>query len=319
MSLINKKSKIYLAGHSGLVGSAILNKLETSGYKNIIISNRKQLDLRNQKKVLNFFKKNKFQSVIIAAAKVGGINANNNYRADFIYDNLSIQNNIIHSSFVTGVKNLLFLGSSCIYPRKCKQPIKENYLLTGDLEKTNEPYAIAKIAGIKLCESYNIQHKTNYRCLMPCNIYGPNDNYNLKNSHFFPALIAKTYKAIKKNKKNLVVWGSGRPKRELMYVDDLANACLFFLNKKTKETLINVGSSLEMTITEYAKFIIKKFNAKLKIKFDKSMPDGTARKLLNSSIAKKYGWKPKFSLDNGFDITLKSFMVKYNNQRKFLK
>jgi len=199
---INKKSKIYLAGHSGLVGSAILNKLKTAGYINITLRSREKLDLRNQKKVLNFFKKNKFQLVIIAAAKVGGIYANNNYRADFIYDNLSIQNNIIHSSFVTGVKNLLFLGSSCIYPRKCKQPIKENYLLTGDLEKTNEPYAIAKIAGIKLCESYNIQHKTNYKCLMPCNIYGPNDNYNLKNSHFFPALIAKTYDAIKKNKKH---------------------------------------------------------------------------------------------------------------------
>ena len=314
MSLINKQAKIYLAGHSGLVGSAILNKLKISGYKNIIICSHKELDLRNQKKVLNFFKINKFKLVIIAAAKVGGIYANNNYRADFIYDNLSIQNNIIHSSFLTGVKDLLFLGSSCIYPKKCKQPIKESYLLTGDLEKTNEPYAIAKIAGIKLCESYNIQHKTNYKCLMPCNIYGPNDNYNLQNSHFFPALIAKTYEAIKKNKKYLIVWGNGRPKRELMYVDDLADACLFFLNKKTKETLINVGSSLEMTIKEYAKFIIKKFNSKLEIKFDKSKPNGTARKLLDSSIATKYGWKPKFSLDSGFDITLKSFMIKYNNQ-----
>ena len=205
--MINKKAKIYLAGHSGLVGSAILNKLKTLGFSNITTKSHKQLDLRNQKKVLNFFKKNKFKIVIIAAAKVGGIYANNNYRADFIYDNLSIQNNIIHSSFVTGVKNLLFLGSSCIYPKKCKQPIKESYLLTGALEKTNEPYAIAKIAGIKLCESYNIQHKTNYKCLMPCNIYGPNDNYNLKNSHFFPALIAKTYEAIKKKKKSFGCMG----------------------------------------------------------------------------------------------------------------
>jgi GDP-L-fucose synthase len=315
---INKNSLVYLAGHNGLVGSAILKKLKNAGYNNIVVRTRKQLDLRNQKEVLNFFKKNKFKLVIIAAAKVGGIYANNNYRADFIYDNLSIQNNVIHSSFLTGVKNLLFLGSSCIYPKKSKQPIKESYLLSGDLEKTNEPYAVAKIAGIKLCESYNIQHKTNYKCLMPCNIYGPNDNYDLKNSHFFPALIAKTYEAIKKKRGELVVWGTGRPKRELMFVDDLANACIFFLNKKTKETLINVGSSVEMTIAEYAKFIIKKFNSKLKIKFDKSKPDGTQRKLLNSSIAKKYGWSPKFNLNDGFDITIKSFL---DEQRKkiFLK
>ena len=315
---INKTSKIYLAGHTGLVGSAILVKLKNTGYDNVVVRTRKQLDLRNQNKVLNFFKKNKFQLVIIAAAKVGGIYANNNYKADFIYDNLSIQNNIIHSSYLTGVKNLFFLGSSCIYPKNSKQPIKENYLLTGDLEKTNDAYAIAKIAGIKLCESYNSQYKTNYKCLMPCNIYGPNDNFDLNNSHFFPALMAKTYEALKKNKKELVVWGTGRPKRELMYVDDLANACIFFLNKKIKETMINVGSSTEMKIAEYAKFIIKKFNAKLKIKFDNSKPDGTQRKLLNSSLAKKYGWKPKFSLDDGFDITLKSFLQK-RKEKNFFK
>ena len=308
--MLNKESKIYLAGHRGLVGSSILKKLKNSGYKNIIVQTRHQLDLRDQKKVMNFFKKNSFQFVIIAAAKVGGIYANDTYKADFIYENLVIQNNIIHSSFVNGIKNIIFLGSSCIYPKNSKQPIKERYLLTGELEKTNEPYAVAKIAGIKLCESFNSQYGTNYKCLMPCNIYGPNDNYDLKSSHFFPALIAKTHDAIKKNKKELVVWGSGQPKRELMYSGDLADACLFFLKKKTKETLINIGSSKERTISEYAKFIIKKFNTKLKIKFDKSKKDGMKRKILDCSIAKKYGWKPKYSLDYGFEKTYKDFLKK---------
>ena len=306
--MLNKKSKIYLAGHRGLVGSAILQKLKNSGYKNITTKTSQQLDLRDQKKVMNFFKKNSFQFVIIAAAKVGGIYANNAYKADFIYENLAIQNNIIYSSFLNGIKDLIFLGSSCIYPKNCKQPIKEDYLLTGELEKTNEPYAIAKIAGIKLCESFNSQYGTNYKCLMPSNIYGPNDNYDLENSHFFPALIAKTYKAIKNKKKVLIVWGSGKPKRELMYSGDLADACLFFLRKKTKETLINVGSSMEMTIAEYAKFIMKKFNSKLKIKYDKSKHDGTKRKILDCSIAKKYGWSPKISLDNGFERTYKEYI-----------
>ena len=308
--MLNKESKIYLAGHRGMVGSSILKKLKDSGYKNIIVQTRHQLDLRDQKKVMNFFKKNSFQFVIIAAAKVGGIYANDTYKADFIYENLVIQNNIIHSSFVNGIKNIIFLGSSCVYPKNSKQPIKESYLLTGELEKTNEPYAVAKIAGIKLCESFNNQYGTNYKCLMPCNIYGPNDNYDLKNSHFFPALIAKTHDAIKKNKKELVVWGSGQPKRELMYSDDLADACLFFLKKKTKETLINIGSSKEKTISEYAKFIIKKFNTKLKIKFNKSKKDGMKRKILDCSIAKKYGWKPKYSLDYGFEKTYKDFLKK---------
>ena len=232
--MFNKKSRIYLAGHRGLVGSAIFQKLKKSGYKNIKVQTSQQLDLRDQKKVMNFFKKNNFEFVIIAAAKVGGIHANNTYKADFIYDNLAIQNNIIYSAFLNGIRNLIFLGSSCIYPKNCKQPIKEDYLLTGKLEETNEPYAIAKIAGIKLCESFNNQYGTNYKCLMPCNIYGPNDNYDLENSHFFPALIAKTFDAIQKNKKEVIVWGSGRPKRELMYSDDLADACLFFLRKKNK-------------------------------------------------------------------------------------
>ena len=308
--MLNKESKIYLAGHRGLVGSSILQKLKNSGYKNIIVQTRYQLDLKDQKKVMNFFKKNSFQFVIIAAAKVGGIYANDTYKADFIYENLVIQNNIIHSAFVNGIKNIIFLGSSCIYPKNSKQPIKESYLLTGELEKTNEPYAVAKIAGIKLCESFNSQYGTNYKCLMPCNIYGPNDNYDLKSSHFFPALIAKTHDAIKKNKKEVVVWGSGQPKRELMYSGDLADACLFFLKKKTKETLINIGSSEERTISEYARFIIKKFNSKLKIKFDKSKKNGMKRKILDCSIAKKYGWKPKYSLDYGFEKTYKDFLKK---------
>ena len=310
--MINKKSKIFLAGHRGMVGSAILKKLKLEGYRNIILKSKKQLDLKNQKKVLNFFKKEKIQFVIIAAAKVGGIHANNTFRTEFIYENLMIQNNIIYSAFLSGVKNLIFLGSSCIYPKNCKQPIKEKYLLTGELEKTNEPYAIAKIAGIKLCESLNIQYGTNYRCLMPCNIYGPNDNYHLKNSHFFPALITKTFKAIKSNKKALIVWGSGKPKRELMFSGDLADACLFFLKKKTKETLINIGTSKEMTISQYAKFIIKKLNPKLKIKFDKTKHDGTKRKILDSSIAKKYGWSPKINLDTGFKITYSDYIKKFN-------
>jgi GDP-L-fucose synthase len=314
--MLKKNSKIYLAGHTGLVGSAILRRLKNLGYKNIITRTRRQLDLKNKKKVLFFFKKNKFKFVIIAAGKVGGIYANNKYRADFIYDNLELQNNIIYSSFLTGVKNLIFLGSSCIYPKNCRQPIKENYLLTGELEKTNEPYAIAKIAGIKLCESLNIQYGTNYKCLMPCNIYGPNDNYDSENSHFFPALIAKTYNVIINNKKKVVVWGNGKAKRELMYADDLADACIFFLKKKTKETIINIGSSVEMTISEYAKFIIKKFNKKLKIQFDRSKDNGVKRKLLDCSLAYKYGWRPKFSLDYGFDITLKSFI---ENRKKLNK
>ena len=306
--MLNKKSKIFLAGHKGLVGSAILKKLEKLGYQNITVQTHIQLDLQNQKKVLNFFRKKKFEFVILAAAKVGGIYANDTYKTEFIYDNLMIQNNVIYSSFLTNVKNLIFLGSSCIYPKNCKQPMKEKYLLTGELEKTNEPYAIAKIAGIKLCESLNIQYGTNYKCLMPCNIYGPNDNYHLENSHFFPALIAKTVNAIKKNKKELVVWGTGKPKRELMFSYDFADACVFFLKKKTKETLINIGTSQELSISQYANFVIKKLNARLKIKFDKTKKDGTKRKILDCSIAKKYGWKPKINLNKGFKITYDSYI-----------
>jgi GDP-L-fucose synthase len=314
--MLNKESKIFLSGHRGLVGSAILEKLKQQGYKKIITRTRNQLDLINQTKVLNFFKKNRFTAVINAAAKVGGIYANNKYRADFIYDNLSIQNNIINSSFLTKVKSLIFLGSSCVYPRNCRQPIKEEYLLTGSLEKTNEPYAIAKIAGIKLCENFNKQYKTNYRCLMPCNIYGPNDNYHKDNSHFFPAIITKVHNTIKKKKSTITLWGSGKPKRELLYSEDLAEACLFFLNKKTKETIINIGSSIELTINDYAKFIIKNLGANIKINYDRSMMDGTPRKILDCSIARKYGWKPKYNLKEGFDKTFNHYIKNINSGKK---
>ena len=310
--MIAKNSKIFVTGHKGLVGSSIVRRLKFHGYKNLILKTKNQLDLRNQNKVKNFFKKRKIDAVINAAATVGGIEANNKFRANFIYDNLSIQNNIIHSCYENKIKNLIFLGSSCIYPRNCKQPIKERYLLSGSLEKTNEAYAVAKIAGIKMCESYNFQYKTNYKCLMPCNLYGPNDNYNLETSHFFPALIAKIHQSIIKRTNILTLWGTGSPKRELMYVDDLADACIYFLNKQSKETLINVGSGNEMKIIEYAKFIIKELQLDLKIKLDRSKPDGTPRKIIDSSLARKYGWKPKVSLKEGFKKTYIDYLKKIN-------
>ena len=312
--MIKKNSIIFVSGHKGLVGSSIIRRLIFFGYKKIVTRNRKQLDLRNQRKVEYFFNQNKIDAVINAAGTVGGIYANNKFKADFIYDNLSIQNNIIHSCYKNKIKNLIFLGSSCIYPRNSKQPIKENYLLTGELEKTNEPYAIAKIAGIKMCESYNYQYNTSYKCLMPSNLYGPNDNYNLESSHFLPALIAKIYKAHIQKKKVVTIWGTGSPKRELLFVDDLADACIFFLNKKIKETLINIGSGKEMKIIDYAKYIIKQLNADLKIKLDLSKPDGTPRKIIDSSLAKKYGWRPKTQFKDGFKITYLDFLRKFKNR-----
>ncbi|RPG99822.1 MAG: GDP-L-fucose synthase [Candidatus Pelagibacter sp. TMED118] len=308
---MGKKSKIFVAGHNGLVGSAVLRLLKLKGYKNIIVKNRKELDLTNQNEVNNFLKKEKPKKIIIAAAKVGGIVANNKYRAEFIYENLSIQTNIIHSAYVNKIKDLVFLGSSCVYPRNCKQPIKEEYLLTGLLEYTNEPYAIAKIAGIKMCENYNKQYKTNYKCLMPCNTYGINDNYDSETSHFFPALIKKIYNHSKKNKKTITLWGTGTPKRELIYVNDLAEACIYFMNKKTNHSLINIGTQREMTIKQYANFIKKKLNIKINIKFDlnKSL-DGTPRKILNCSVARSYGWRSKTPLELGFNETFKHFVKK---------
>ena len=289
--MINKKSKIFVAGHNGMIGSAILRRFNKLEYKNVFFQTRSQLDLTEQKKVFNYFKKLKPDAVILAAAKVGGIKANNEKRAEFIYENLSIQNNIIHSSFKNGVKNLIFLGSSCVYPKNSKIPIKENYLLSNYLEKTNEPYAIAKIAGINLCESYNHQYGVNYKCLMPCNAYGINDNYDPEGSHFLPALIRKIIEAIKKNKEFIQIWGSGKPLRELIFSDDIADACIYFLNKKTNHSLINVGSGVEKSINDYAKYIMKYLGVNLKIKHEKSNLDGTYRKLMDSSLAKKYGWK----------------------------
>ena len=307
--MINKADKIFLTGHNGLVGSAVLRLLKKKKFKNILVVEKKDLDLRNQNKVLDFFSKNKdIKAVINSAGKVGGIYANSLFGGEFIYDNLTIQNNIIHGSYLNKINNLIFLGSSCIYPKNCKQPIKEEFLLTGKLEPTNEAYAIAKIAGIKLCENYNFQFKTNYKCLMPCNLYGTNDNFDLKNSHFYAALIHKIHNCKIKKAKKLILWGKKNTKRELMHVDDLANACIFFLNKKTKESLINIGVSKEMTIDSYAEFIMKKLKVKLEIQYDATKPTGTPRKILDISIAKKYGWKPKISLNEGFQSIYKSFL-----------
>jgi GDP-L-fucose synthase len=313
---INKNSKIYVAGHNGLVGSAIVRRLKFNDYRNVLTVDRKYLDLSNQKKVYQFLKKNKPKAIIIAAARVGGIVANNKYRADFIHENLVIQNNLIHGAFLNKIKDLIFLGSSCVYPRNCKQPIKEDYLLNGVLEYTNEPYAIAKIAGIKMCENYNLQYKTNYKSLMPTNTYGPGDNYNAETSHFFSAIIKKVYEAKINNKKTITLWGTGRAKRELIYVDDLADACIFFMSKKTKETLINIGTGKDFTIKEYANFVIKYLNLDIKINFDKSKPDGTPRKILDISVSKRYGWSPKVDLNSGFSKTYNNFVSSYKLKKK---
>jgi GDP-L-fucose synthase len=308
--MINLKSKIYIAGHNGLVGSAIVRKLKQKGYNNLILRSKKKLDLKNQKKVYNFLKRNKPDFIFIAAAKVGGIYSNDKYRAEFIFDNLSIQTNLIHSAYLCGIKNLIFLGSSCVYPRNCKQPIKESYLLTGELEKTNDAYAIAKIAGIKMCESYNIQYKTNYKCLMPTNTFGPNDNYDVLNSHFFPALIKKVHDLRLKNKKELILWGNGLAKREVIYVDDLADACVFFMKKKFAGTILNIGTGKDFSIKQYAKIILDQIipKNKIKIKYNLSKPNGTPRKVLDIKLANGYGWKPTIKLNEAIIKTYKNFL-----------
>ena len=310
--MINSKSNIYVAGHKGLVGSAILRKLKKNGFKKILTASKSKLDLTNQTKVYNFIKKKKPKFIFIAAAKVGGIYSNNKYPAEFIYNNLTIQNNIIHAAYLCGIKNLIFLGPSCVYPRLCKQPIKENYLLNGELEKTNEAYAIAKIAGIKMCESYNRQYKTNYKCLMPTNTFGPNDNYNKLNSHFFPSLIRKAHEIKDKNKKELVIWGDGSPKREVIYVDDIADACVHFMNKKFKETILNIGTGNDFSINEYAKIILSSIipNKKIKIRYDKSKPNGTPRKVMDVSLARRYGWKSKIDLKEAIRLTYIDYLLK---------
>ena len=311
--MINLKSKIYVAGHKGLVGSAIVRKLKQKGYKNIIFRSKKQLDLKNQKKVHSFLKRNKPDFIFIAAAKVGGIYSNDKYRAEFIFDNLSIQTNLINSAYLCGIKDLIFLGSSCVYPRNCKQPIKESYLLNGALEKTNDAYAIAKIAGIKMCESYNIQYKTNYKCLMPTNTFGPNDNYNDLNSHFFPALIKKAHDLKLNNKKELTLWGNGQTKREVIYVDDLADACIFFMKKRFSESVLNIGTGKDYSIKHYAKMIVNQVipKNKIKLKYDLSKPSGTPRKVLDIKLVNKYGWKSKTKLNEAIIKTYKSFLEDY--------
>ena len=272
---------------------------------------KKKLNLLDQKKVFTFLKKKKIRSIIICAAKVGGIKANNDYKANFIYENLTIQNNLIHGAKINNINNVVFLGSSCVYPKNCKQPIKEKYLLTGELEKTNEPYAVAKIAGIKLCESYNFQYNTNYKCLMPTNTFGPGDNYDLENSHFLPALIRKIHDCKIKKKKSLELWGNGKVKRELIYVDDLADAIVYFLNKKVPGYLINIGSGIENTIDYYAKLVCEIIGVKLKIKYKNKALIGTPRKLLDTSSAKKQGWKSKTNLKKDILRTYNHFLSEF--------
>ncbi len=310
--MIKNTDKVFVAGHKGLIGSAIVRKLKSKGYKNILTIDKKKLNLINQKEVFKFLKRTKPKFIFLAAAKVGGIYSNNEFKADFIYENLAIQNNIIHGAYKAKIKNLIFLGSSCIYPKFSKQPIKEKYLLTGKLEETNDAYAIAKISGIKMCESYNNQYKTNYKCLMPTNTFGPNDNYHTLNSHFIPSLLKKIYDLKSKKKSTIKIWGDGSPKREIIYVDDIADACVYFMNRNIKENLINIGTGKELTIKEYVNLFLKILipNKKIKIVFDKSKPNGTPRKLMDVRLAKKYGWKSKTNLKEAIIETFNSYSYK---------
>ena len=309
--MLSKKSKIFIAGHKGMVGSSIYRKLKKTGYKNLLLVDKRKLDLLDQKKVYDFLNKNKPKLVIIAAARVGGIAANSKYKNKFLYENLQIQNNLIHGSYLASIKNLIFLGSSCIYPRNCKQPMKEKYILTGKLEETNDAYAIAKIAGIYMCANYSKNYNLNYKSLMPPNMYGPGDNYDLQNSHFYPALINKIAKAKKLKKKYVVLWGTGKAKRELMFVEDFADALIFFMNKDIKEPFLNIGTGKSYSIKWYTKFLMKKIGVNLKIKFDKSKPDGTPEKCLDISLAKKYGWKPQSDFHKGFETTFRDYQKNY--------
>ena len=314
--MIKKSDKIFVAGHNGLVGSAVIRLLKNKKFKNIIIKSRKSLNLFDQKKVENFLKRKKPKVVIISAAKVGGIKANNRFRADFIRENLQIQSNLIHGCHINNINNIIFLGSSCVYPKNCSSPIKEEYLLSGKLEETNEPYAIAKIAGIKMCESYNKQYNRKYISLMPTNTFGPGDNYNPENSHFIPAVLKKIYQANIKNKKYINLWGTGKPKREIIYVDDLANAIFHFMNKKTKHTLINSGTSKEYSIKQIAKYILKILDLNLKIKFDNnSKYDGIKSKVLDTTVANNYGWKPKIKFENAIIETYEDLKKNFKKIR----
>jgi GDP-L-fucose synthase len=305
---VGKASKIYVAGHRGMVGSAIVRRLEAGGYSNVLSRSREQLDLLGQAMVCDFIRHERPDYIFLAAARVGGILANSTYRADFLYENLTIQNNVIRSAVEAGVKDLCFLGSSCIYPRDCNQPIKEDYLLTGTLERTNEPYAIAKIAGIKLCESFNEQYGTRFVSVMPTNLYGPNDNFDLKNSHVLPALIRKAHEARIARVEEFTVWGTGAPKREFLYVDDMADACVFLMEKGVTQGLYNVGTGKDVTIRELAETVMDVVGFSGRIVFDHSKPDGTPRKLLDVSRMSALGWNAKTGLRDGIKRAYASYL-----------
>ncbi len=304
---MEKSSKIYVAGHNGMVGSAIVRKLRHEGYNNLVVRSSTELDLRNQLAVEQFFNKEKPEYVFLAAAKVGGILANNTYRADFLYENLMIEANVIHQSYVHKVKKLLFLGSSCIYPKLAPQPLKEEYLLSGYLEETNEPYAIAKIAGIKLCENYRRQYGCDFISAMPTNLYGPNDNYDLSNSHVIPALIRKFVEASEKNQEEVEIWGSGGPLREFMHVDDLADACLFLMNSYSDLEFVNVGSGAEISIKDLAELVKELTGFRGRLKFNTDRPDGTPRKLMDSNKLFSMGWNPTIDLELGLRAVIHDY------------
>ncbi len=307
---MEKSSKIYVAGHRGMVGSAIVRKLEKEGYQNIITKTSKELDLRNQIAVADFFATEKPEYVFLAAAKVGGIIANNTYRAEFLFDNLQIQNNIIHNAYLNNVTKLMFLGSSCIYPKMAPQPLKEEYLLTGLLEETNEPYAIAKITGIKMCDAYRAQYGCNYISAMPTNLYGYNDNYHPQNSHVLPALIRKFHEAKQNKAENVTIWGSGSPMREFLFADDLADACYYLMQNYNEPHLINVGTGEDLTIKDLALMIKDIIGFEGELVFDSSKPDGTPRKLMDVSKLHSKGWKHKVDLKEGIALAYQDFLAK---------
>ncbi len=304
---MNKDSKIFVAGHKGMVGSAIARFLESSGYTNIITVDKKDIDLSSQAETNIFFNELEPEYVFLAAAKVGGIHANRTYKADFIYKNLMIQTNVINAAWSSGVKKLLFLGSSCIYPKMCAQPIKEEYLMTGALEPTNDAYAIAKIAGIKMCQSYNEQYGADFISAMPTNLYGPNDNYDLENSHVLPAMIRKFHEAKIEGKESVEIWGTGTPKREFLYVDDLAEACVFLMNEYSGSDIVNIGTGEDVTIAELAYEVRDAVGYEGRIEFNTLMPDGTPRKLLDVSKINSLGWKAKTGLREGIEKTYREY------------
>lgn len=305
---MEKESKIYVAGHRGMVGSAIVRKLTSLGYTNLLTRTSAELDLRNQQQVSDFFEVEKPEYVFLAAAKVGGIVANNTYRADFLYENLAIQNNIIHGSYLNKVKKLMFLGSSCIYPKLAPQPLKESYLLSGYLEQTNEPYAIAKIAGIKMCEAYRAQYGCNFISVMPTNLYGTNDNYDLVNSHVLPAMIRKFHEAKEKDASEMTLWGTGSPMREFLHADDLAEACLFLMENYNESELVNIGTGEDVTIENLAALVKQIIGFQGKIVWDTAKPDGTPRKLMDVSKLHGLGWHHKIALEEGIKLAYQDFL-----------